>query len=148
MKYGAAVAVAVALLRLRCQSMGSMAERGADFRGTLGLVVTQGFLGTLGSQVWSQSLRGLYLTPDKPDLRDQLLGDRPGQGLREHAFPIADRELHCVVLCTVRLLAIIPDGWNHNGYGYGHGYQGSYVYGYLGWPYRMGTRMPIIPIPS
>ena len=58
-----------------------MAERGADFRGTLGLVVTQAFLGTLGSQVGAE-FRGLYLTPDKPDLRDQLLGDRPGQGLR------------------------------------------------------------------
>ena len=85
-----------------------MAERGADIRGTLGMVVTQAFPGTLGSQVGAK-FRGLYLTPDKPDLRDQLLGDWLGQGLREHAVPIADRDLQGVGLCTVRPMGIVLD---------------------------------------
>jgi len=77
--------------------MRSMAEREADSQGTLdpvvtrALPVTQGCPGIPVSPVDAE-FRGLCLSQDKADSRDQPLGDCARQGSREHEFPTADRD--------------------------------------------------------
>jgi hypothetical protein len=91
-----------------------MAERVADSQGMLDPVVTralpvmQGFPGIPVSQVGA-GFRGLFLSQDKADLRDQPLGEWVRQGLREHALPIADRDSQHVGPCIALFMGIVPD---------------------------------------
>lgn len=107
-------------LRWHCQCMRSMEQREADSQGmldpvvTLDLVVTQAFLGTpvLRDAPVSRvdaEFRGLRLSQHKAALQDRPLGDWARRGLRERAFPIADRDSQRVGLCIVRPMEIAPD---------------------------------------
>jgi hypothetical protein len=82
-----------------------MAQLGAAPQDAADSLVTEALPGTLVSRERAEYRR---LPPDKPDLRDQLLGDWALQASGEREFPIADRGSRHVGPCIALPMVIAP----------------------------------------